>query len=297
MTPTRLPLLVLSLLVISGPVTAQAPARQRLLMDYGWRFTRGDPAGAEAPGFDDAGWRAVDLPHDWSIEGPYDQHAPTGGSGGYLPTGIGWYRRAFTRPAGPRGSRVTVEFDGVYQNSDVWINGHHLGNRPNGYISFHYDLTPHLRAGSNVVAVRVDNSRQPNTRWYSGSGIYRHVWLTVTGPLHVGQWGTYLTTPEVDTATAQVAVRTRIVNDGTGERRGTLRSVISDAAGPGERPGALVTGFSGALPSADLCAGSRGTSRGSDRHAVRHPDHRLRRRPRLPAQREAREDAGREPAP
>jgi len=228
---TRVPLAFLLLCALGGAATAQTPARQRLLMDHGWRFTRGDPAGADAPGFDDTGWRAVDLPHDWSIEGPYDQNAPTGGSGGYLPTGIGWYRRAFTRPAGPRGGRVTIEFDGVYQNSDVWVNGHHLGIRPNGYVSFHYDLTPHLRSGRNVVAVRVDNSRQPNTRWYSGSGIYRHVWLTVTDPLHVGQWGTYVTTPEVDTATAQVVVRTRIVNDGTGERRGTLRLVISDAAG------------------------------------------------------------------
>ena len=229
MTRIRVALLLLGTLV--GPATAQTPARQRLLMDYGWRFTRGDPAGADAPGFDDTGWRAVDLPHDWSIEGPYDQNAATGGSGGYLPTGVGWYRRAFTRPAGPRGGRFTIEFDGVYQNSDVWVNGHHLGSRPNGYVSFHYDLTPHLRSGRNVVAVRVDNSRQPNTRWYSGSGIYRHVWLTMTDPLHVGQWGTYVTTPEVDTAVAQVAVRTRIVNDGTGERRGTLRWVISAAAG------------------------------------------------------------------
>jgi beta-galactosidase len=232
MTLTRGSLVFVSLLVAAGAATGQArPARQRLLMDYGWKFTRGDAAGAEEPRFDDTGWRPVDLPHDWSIEGPYDQNAPTGGSGGSLPTGIGWYRRAFARPDGPRGNRVTIEFDGVYQNSDVWVNGHHLGNRPNGYVSFHYDLTPHLRAGRNVVAVRVDNSRQPNTRWYSGSGIYRHVWLTLTDPLHVGQWGTSVTTPEVDTAMALVAVRTRIVNDGTGERRGTLRSVVMDASG------------------------------------------------------------------
>jgi beta-galactosidase len=234
MNTTRTTLALLFLCATAGSATAQQaaqPPRQRLLMDYGWTFTKGDPVGAEGPGFDDSGWRSLDLPHDWSIEGPYDESAPTGGRGGYLPTGIGWYRRAFTLPDGSQGRRVSIEFDGVYQNSDVWINGRHLGGRPNGYISFHYDLTPHLVEGENVVAVRVDNSRQPNSRWYSGSGIYRHVWLTVTNPLHIGHWGTYVTTPEVDAASALVAVRTRIVNDGSGERHGTLRSAILDASG------------------------------------------------------------------
>jgi beta-galactosidase len=200
-------------------------------MDYGWRFTTGDPAGAEAAGFDDKAWRTVDLPHDWSIEGPYDSAAATTGRGGYLPTGVGWYRRSLTLPAGSRGKRVIVEFDGVHQNGDVWINGHHLGKRPNGYVSFHYDLTPHLGDGRNVVAVRVDNSRQPNSRWYTGSGIYRHVWLTISDPLHVAQWGTWVTTPEVDTAAAVVSVRTRIVNGRRGQQQGALRSVILDGSG------------------------------------------------------------------
>ncbi|UCC74550.1 MAG: beta galactosidase jelly roll domain-containing protein, partial [Gemmatimonadota bacterium] len=234
MSTTRIPLVLLFLCAVAGSAIAQErsrPSRQRLLMDYGWMFTRGEAAGAEEPSFDDSGWRSLDLPHDWSIEGPYDENAPTGGRGGYLPTGIGWYRRAFTLPEGSSGRRVSIEFDGVYQMSDVWINGHHLGRRPYGYVSFYYDLTPHLVEGENVVAVRVDNSRQPNSRWYSGSGIYRHVWLTVTNPLHIGHWGTYVTTPEVDAASALVAVRTRIVNDGSGERRGTLRSAILDASG------------------------------------------------------------------
>ncbi|MCK5489799.1 MAG: DUF4982 domain-containing protein, partial [Gemmatimonadetes bacterium] len=238
MRAARLPLLLLLAIMpactFAGPAIAQDGAishRQRLLMDYAWTFTTGDPAGAEAAAFDDTGWRSVDLPHDWSIEGPYDENATTGGRGGYLPTGIGWYRRSFTLPDGPPDRRITIEFDGVYENSDVWINGHHLGNRPYGYISFAYDLTPHLVEGENVVAVRVDNSRQPNTRWYSGSGIYRHVWLTVTESLHVAQWGTFVTTPEVDSARAVVDVRTRIVNDGTRERPGRLRSVILDPTG------------------------------------------------------------------
>ncbi|MGD8868860.1 MAG: glycoside hydrolase family 2 TIM barrel-domain containing protein [Gemmatimonadales bacterium] len=234
MSTRCLPIVLIFGCILAGPAAAQegSPSpRQRLLMDYGWKFSRGDPAGAEEAGFDDSGWRSLDLPHDWSIEGPYDQNAPTGGRGGYLPTGVGWYRRSFTLPAESRGRRVTIEFDGVYQNSDVWINGNHLGHRPYGYISFQYDLTPHLVDGENIVVVRADNSHQPNTRWYSGSGIYRHVWLTMTDPLHVGHWGTFVTTPDVDSASAQVAVRTRIVNDGTGERRGSLRSVILDASG------------------------------------------------------------------
>ena len=233
MSTIRLSLVVLLACVLAAPAASQQPSarRQRLLVDYGWRFTRGDPAGAEAPGFDDSGWRSLDLPHDWSIEGPYDENAPTTGRGGYLPTGVGWYRRSFTLPDGAPGRRVSIEFDGVYQNSDVWINGTHLGRRPNGYVSFAYDLTPHLVGGTNVVAVRVDNSRQPNSRWYSGSGIYRHVWLTLTGPVHVGQWGTYVTTPEVSSASATVAVRTQTVNEGAHEAQGVVRLVIVDAGG------------------------------------------------------------------
>jgi beta-galactosidase len=214
-----------------APRQAPPATGRRLLMDYGWRFTRGDPAGADVPAFDDSGWSKVDLPHDWSIDGPYDQNAPTGGGGGYLPTGVGWYRRSFTLSRAQRGGHISIEFDGVYQNSHVWINGHDLGTRPNGYISFQYDLTPYLAVGENVVAVRVDNSRQPNSRWYSGSGIYRHVWLIVTDALHVGPWGTFVTTPRVDSASAQVAIRTAVVNDGTTRQRGTLRSVVLDPDG------------------------------------------------------------------
>lgn len=225
---------VLLLCALADPAHAQdvpESPRQRLLMDYGWTFTRGEPSGAERPGFDDSGWRAVDLPHDWSIEGPYDSAAVTTGRGGYLPTGVGWYRRSFELPEGAAGRRVTIRFDGVHQNSDVWINGVHLGHRPYGYIGFEYDLTPHLADGTNVVAVRVDNSNQPNSRWYTGSGIYRHVWLTVTDPLHVGRWGVFVTTPEVGTSRATVAVRTRVANHGATFRRGEVRTTVLDPAG------------------------------------------------------------------
>ena len=205
--------------------------RQRLSMDPEWRFALGDPAGAERPAFDDHAWRRLDLPHDWSIEGTMRQDAPGGGQFAFLPGGIGWYRKAFRMPASARGLEARLEFDGVYMNSDVWINGVHLGKRPYGYISFAYDITQHLVPGVNVVAVRVDNSAQPNSRWYTGSGIYRHVWLTLSDSLHVAHWGTYVTTPRADSTRADVVVRTQVENDRTTARRGTLRSIVLDDAG------------------------------------------------------------------
>ena len=156
--------------------------------------------------------------------------AAGGGQMAFLPGGIGWYRKTFRMPAAARGREAWLEFDGVYMNSDVWINGVHLGRRPYGYISFAYDITRHLVPGVNVVAVRVDNSRQPNSRWYSGSGIYRHVWLALADSLHVGHWGTYVTTPRVDSTGADVIVRTRVENDRAAPRRGVLRSILLDGA-------------------------------------------------------------------
>ena len=226
--PGILAAVTLALAVGTSPATAQ---RQRYSMDPGWRFTLGDPTGADQAGFDDRAWRLLDLPHDWSIEGTPQQDAPGRGTMGYFPTGIGWYRKAFRLPAGPRGREAWLEFDGVYMNSDVWINGHKVGTRPYGYISFAYDITPYLTSGVNVVAVRVDNSRQPSARWYTGSGIYRHVWLTLVDPLHVGHWGTYVTTPSADSAAADVAIRTRVENDFPSARRAVLRSVVLDPSG------------------------------------------------------------------
>ena len=176
-------------------------------------------------------WRTLDLPHDWSIEGTPNEKAPGGGGTGYFPGGIGWYRKTFRLPKSAGGETVWLEFDGVYMNSDVWVNGVHLGHRPNGYVSFAYDVSKHLRPGLNVVAVRVDNSRQPNSRWYTGSGIYRHVWLTIADRLHVGHWGIYVTTPLADFTVGDVVVRTRVENDHTKPRRGVLRSVVTDSSG------------------------------------------------------------------
>jgi len=187
--------------------------RSRDSFDFGWKFLKGDAEGAQMPGFADAGWRDVDLPHDWSIEGTFGENEASGGNGAYLPTGIGWYRKRFRVGAGDRGRVVTLEFDGAYQNSEVWINGHYLGLRPYGYVPFAYELTPHLKFDAeNVIAVKVDNSKQTNCRWYSGSGIYRHTWLLKTNALRVAYWGTFITCTRVSKESAIVEVKTRVAN-------------------------------------------------------------------------------------
>jgi beta-galactosidase len=212
--------------------TPNAPARIRDTFDFGWKFFKGDAAGAQAPAFADASWRSLDLPHDWSIEGPFAQNEPSGGAGGNAPTGIGWYRKHFRVPPSYKDRKVTVEFDGVYQNSEVWVNGHYLGKRPFGYIGFAYDITPHLNAaGDNVMAVKVDNARQPGSRWYSGSGIYRHTWLTAVNPTHIAQWGTFVTTPRVAKEAATVNLKTRVRNERSAAAACTLSSTILDGDG------------------------------------------------------------------
>ncbi len=182
--------------------------------DAGWRFFLGDESAASEPGFDDSGWRELDLPHDWAVEGDFSEDAPSGPGGGALPGGTGWYRKTFRPDRADRGLRLRIDFDGVYSNSTVWINGHELGFRPYGYTSFSYDLTPYILWNApNVIAVRVDNSEQPNSRWYSGCGIYRNVWLTRLSPVHVAQWGTYITTEDVSAGSAHLTVRTTLQND------------------------------------------------------------------------------------
>jgi beta-galactosidase len=197
----------------------------------GWQFSPGDVPGAEAAGFDDSTWRTLDLPHDWSIEQPYDPDMLLGSSVGYLPGGVGWYRKAFVLPESDRGNLVALDFDGVYMDSQVWINGHLLGRRPSGYISFRYDLTPHLQYGeTNHIAVRV-NVEPGGSRWYPGAGIYRRVWLTKMHPVHVAHWGTYVTTPEVSPEQATVRLRTEVENHSERGAEVTLDAVIVDAQG------------------------------------------------------------------
>ena len=230
------------LLAVATMISQGASPREKLLMDFGWKFHRGDAAGAEQVAFDDAAWRGLDVPHDWSIEpdpsakgpkseGIFNPDCPAGSGGGFLPGGVGWYRKTFTPPESAKGRRVFVEFEGVYMDSDVWLNGQKLGNRPYGYSSFEYELTPFLKFGApNVLAVRA-NVHQPCSRWFSGAGIYRHVWLTLTAPVHVAHWGVYVTTPEVKPELAGVRVRTRVLNQSDAAREVTLRTSLLDARG------------------------------------------------------------------
>lgn len=212
-------------------VAADAP-RQVLPADLGWKFMLGDPNGAEAPTFADGSWRVVDLPHDWSIESKPDKDNPSGSGGGFFPGGVGWYRKTFHAPAAWKGKRVSVEFDGVYRDATVYLNGHKLGAHPYGYTSFTFDLTPLLTySGVNVLAVRVDNSAQPNSRWYSGSGIYRHVRVVVTEPTHIAHWGVFVTTPEETDASANVAVRTRVLNESSATAEVTVETSLLDKVG------------------------------------------------------------------
>jgi beta-galactosidase len=210
-----------------------AQAERRSKFDSQWKFVKGDPQGAQSAEFHDGSWKTLDLPHDWSIEGPFSEDAPAGGNGAYLPTGIGWYRKQFTLPAVTRGKRVFVQFDGVYQRGEVWINGTSLGMWPYGFTTFSHDLTEHLKpAGrANQIAVRVDNSLQPNCRWYSGSGIYRHTWLIITDPIHLAERGTFITTPSVSPQNASVEIITRVLNESDRETACELKTEVVDQKG------------------------------------------------------------------
>ncbi|MCH7658182.1 MAG: DUF4982 domain-containing protein [Bacteroidetes bacterium] len=211
--------------------------RSQLLFDFDWRFHRGDVAGGEEVDFDDSQWRLLNLPHDWSIEdlpgtdSPLDSNAVGGIDIGYFVGGTGWYRKKFTIPSELKGKRFNINFEGVYMNADIWLNGEYLGNHPYGYTSFWYDISENLIFGEeNLVAVKVSNEGK-NSRWYSGSGIYRHVWLTVTEPLYIAPWGTYITTPEVSNTLAQVDVKTKVVNDSDKSMEVTLVTIIINRKG------------------------------------------------------------------
>ncbi|WP_109485971.1 glycoside hydrolase family 2 TIM barrel-domain containing protein [Occallatibacter savannae] len=218
-----------------------------------WRFHRGDITGAEAPSFDDSAWRTLDVPHDWSIEdlpspsdsgeaaiwsegtnplriGPFDAYQSEGQiATGWTVGGIGWYRKSFQAPS-PKPGRAELRFEGVYMNSGVWINGTHLGNHPYGYTPFAYDLTPHLKEGTNVIAVRVNNTGK-NSRWYSGSGIFRKVWLAINSDLRIPEYGVSITTPEASKAVATVNIAVTVENASAAARRAIARVRLLDASG------------------------------------------------------------------
>ncbi len=246
-------LFILLLIGISGS-TALAQGRTTSNFDSDWLFFKGDNEDARRPEFDDSAWRKLSLPHDWSIEGPFDATNPTSGSGGYLPAGIGWYRKHFAVPANRSERRFFIEFDGVMANSDVWINGFHLGKRPYGYSSFGYELSEHLNFGKdNVIAVRADNSGQPASRWYAGAGIYRHVRLVETGPVYMEKWATFVSTPKVSDASALVEVSTEAVNRSASAKKIVFDIKLLDPTGK-------VVGTANTAAS-DITAGSSGNIR------------------------------------
>ncbi len=209
-----------------------ASADDRRLFDEGWQFTQTDSVKMSWFGYNDKTWRTLDLPHDWAIEGDFMATAPSGASGGALPGGIGWYRKHFKLSKADKGKKLFIDFDGVYMNAKVWINGHELGQRPYGYSSFRYDLTPHLNyGGDNVVAVRVDNSDQPNSRWYSGCGIYRHVYLVSTDNIHVSHWGTWVNAEVQASGAAVFKLDVELDNETGKSKKVTVVNTLLDASG------------------------------------------------------------------
>ncbi len=222
----------------SGELTADmAGPRAEVLFDFGWKFHHGQVEGAELPDFDDASWRTVDLPHDYSIEdipgteSPFDASHPDGIDAGYLTNGTAWYRKSFTVPRKLESREMSILFDGVYMNADVWLNGEHLGNHPYGYTAFGYDIADLVRFGEkNVIAVEVKNEGE-NSRWYSGSGIYRHVYICITEPVHVARWGTRVTTPEANETLTKVVVSNTIVNESGDARDLHITTTIMDPEG------------------------------------------------------------------
>ena len=225
--------LMLLIGAFQAPAFAQS-GRVTTSFDPGWRFLKAEAPGAQAPSYSDAAWKSVAVPHDWSIEGPYDKANPSARGGGYLPTGVSWYRKHFSLPAGEAERRVRIEFDGVMANSDVWINGVHLGKRPYGYVNFSYDLSRHLKFGKgqvNVVAVRTDTTVQPASRYYTGAGIFRHVKLVSTAPVHFGAGGVFVTTPNAGADNASLRLQADVVNASASSGEYTLQTTILDPNG------------------------------------------------------------------
>lgn len=206
--------------------------------DEGWLFKRyglqpdgtrlKEPQGTEASGFSDKDWQQVTLPHDWAITGPF--RIDLAGETGKLPwKGIGWYRKYFKIAAADAGKKVFIDFDGAMAYAEIWLNGKYVGTWPYGYTSFRMDLSPYLLYGKqNVLAVKL-NTEKWDSRWYPGAGIYRHVWLVKTDPVHVARWGTYITTPKVTRQAADVKMEVTVANQGSQEVKATLQTDIFEA--------------------------------------------------------------------
>ena len=230
-------LLIVIFTVISIRLSAQSELKRNNLFDFNWRFHRGGALGAEAPEFDDSKWNVIDIPHDWSIEdlpgtdSPFNIDAIGQVSAGFTTGGTGWYRKTFSIPKELSEKQFNVLFEGVYMNAEVWLNGEFLGNHPYGYTSFMVDISGKIKYDKeNVLAVKVKNEGE-NSRWYSGSGIYRHVWLNIVSPVHVATWGTFITTPEVTEKEASVKIKTSLVNQGRKASKIKLVTKIFNAGG------------------------------------------------------------------
>lgn len=225
-----LPLLTLALsfLIISCNKKEEGFINRKVSFNSNWNFHLNDSIIDKDTIGTSTKWRTLNVPHDWSIEGKFDKKSPAGYGGGALTGGLGWYKKTFQLAAEDSTKVTSITFDGVYRNSEVWINGHYLGKRPNGYIGFQYNMSPYLNYGdkNNEIIVKVDNSKQPNSRWYSGSGIFRNVWLETTDKLHIEQWGTYITTPKVTTEKALVNIETRFQNEHSVSKKITLVTTI-----------------------------------------------------------------------
>ncbi|HEY4155768.1 MAG TPA: glycoside hydrolase family 2 TIM barrel-domain containing protein [Puia sp.] len=224
-------------ILLSFQSMAQSLDSTNILFDAGWQFFKGGVEKGQEPALDDSHWRTLDLPHDWSIEdigstrSPFDSNAISQVGGGFTVGGTGWYRKRFTVPVMEKGKRIHILFEGVYMNADVWVNGQHLGNHPYGYSSFWYDLTDKIKPGQeNVLAVQVKNEGQ-NSRWYSGSGINRHVWLQFLEPVHLVQWGTQVKSSEVSDSSARLGVSTAVKNTTDKPASVQIISIILDPQG------------------------------------------------------------------
>ncbi|MEI7828978.1 MAG: glycoside hydrolase family 2 TIM barrel-domain containing protein [Prolixibacteraceae bacterium] len=224
-------------LLINPNLIAQTSFQRNILFDDNWRFLKGGMVGAEKPEFDDFAWRRLDLPHDWSIEdlpgtkSPFNRNAVGQQSTGFTVGGTGWYRKDFVVPEKHKCQRVIIRFDGIYSNAEVWINGISVGKQPYGYSTFEFDISNKIKFDeNNLVAVKVMNEGE-NSRWYTGSGIYRHVWMDVVDPVRIGKWGTFITTPEVKREQAKVNIQTKLVNDLDHEVSVKLTTIIKNTTG------------------------------------------------------------------
>ncbi|MBQ5581906.1 MAG: DUF4982 domain-containing protein [Bacteroidales bacterium] len=215
-------LILVAILLASCSLASAQQSRNITNFDKDWEFSLGE---------EKKSWRKLDLPHDWSIEGENLESNPGAGKVGYFPSGTGWYRKTFDVKGYSRDKLYSIEFDGIYMNSTVWVNGTCLGTWPYGYSSFSYDLTPVLKAKGNVITVHVDNSKQPNSRWYTGSGIYRHVRLVATDKTHFKKWGVFHYTKSLVEGTATVKVESEIVNKAKSQLNAIVRQTIIDKEG------------------------------------------------------------------